>query len=85
MYEDFKNRYSCSLQAIDTEGHKIALQFFSHYRPEESKQKAIDIWAYDLICLDDYDKPIKFLWGNNSFIHPVSRKKYTIIYSEIRK
>lgn len=80
MFEDFKNRYSCSLQAIDIDGHEIEIQFFSKHRPEESKQKAIDIWAYDVIRLENYDKPIKFLWGTESFIHPVSGKKYEIIY-----
>ncbi|WP_119025612.1 hypothetical protein [Acinetobacter soli] len=80
MYENFKNRYSCSLHAIDIDGYKIEIQFFSQYRPEEAKQKAMDTWTHDLIRLEGYDKPIKFLWGNKSFTHPISGKKYEVIY-----
>jgi len=80
MYEDFKNRFSRSLKALDDDGNMIEFRFFSQYRPEEHKEKTLDIWTYDLIRLEDYNKPIKFLWGNESFIHPVSGKKYEIIY-----
>lgn len=80
MYEDFKNRFSRSLKALDDEGNMIEVRFFSQYRPEEHKEKTLDIWTYDLIHLEDYDNPIKFLWDNESFIHPVSGKKYEIIY-----
>jgi len=60
----------------------IEVQFFSQYRPEEHEKKTLDIWTYDLIRLEDYDRPIKFLWGRKSFVHPVSEKEYTIIYGE---
>ncbi|MFV5347919.1 hypothetical protein [uncultured Acinetobacter sp.] len=60
----------------------IEVQFFSQYRPEEHEKKTLDIWTYDLIRLEDYDRPIKFLWGHKSFVNPVSKKEYTIIYVE---
>ena len=82
MYEDFKNRFSCSLKALDEEGNSTEVQFFSQYRPEEHEKKTLDIWTYDLIRLKTYDKPIRFLWGRNSFVHPVSEKEYTVIYGE---
>ncbi|MCH7329547.1 hypothetical protein [Acinetobacter modestus] len=43
MYEYFKNRFSCSLKAIDKEGNMIEVQFFSQYRPEEHEKKTLDI------------------------------------------
>ncbi|MCH4247571.1 MAG: hypothetical protein LKF82_06995 [Acinetobacter populi] len=82
MYEDFKYRFSCSLQAVDIDGNKIEIQFFSQYRPEESEQKILDIWTYDLIRFDNYDRPIRFKWGNTSITHPLSNKVYTVIYGE---
>ncbi|QNH52462.1 hypothetical protein HWI77_06950 [Acinetobacter venetianus] len=80
MYEDFKNRFSSSLKAIDDEENLIEVQFFSQYRPEEHEKKTLDIWTYDLIRLEDYPQPIRFLWGSESFIHPITGKKYTMMY-----
>ncbi|WP_312049850.1 hypothetical protein [Acinetobacter courvalinii] len=69
MYENFKNRFSGSLKARDNEGNMIEVHFFSQYRPEEHEKKTLDIWTYELIRLETYDKPIRFLWGRNSFVH----------------
>ncbi|MCU4330631.1 hypothetical protein KTG55_12555 [Acinetobacter pittii] len=82
MFDDFKNRFSRRLKARNQEGNIIEIQFFSQYRPEEHAQKNEDIWTYDLIRLEDYPQPIRFLWGNQSFLHPVSKKEYSIIYGE---
>ncbi len=81
MFDDFKNRFSCSLQAIDSDGNKIEVQFFSQYRPEEVQQKTLDIWTYDLIRFNDYSDPVRFKLGNKSFIHPISKKEYVVIYN----
>ncbi|MEI2556449.1 hypothetical protein [Acinetobacter pittii] len=82
MFDDFKNRYSCRLKARNQERDLIEFQFFSQYKPEEHAQKIVDIWTYDLIRLEDYPQPIRFLWGNQSFLHSVSKKEYSIIYGE---
>lgn len=82
MFDDFKNRFSCRLKAQNEEGDIIEVQFFSQYRPEEHEKKILDIWTYDLIRLEDYPQPIRFLWGTESFLHPVSKKEYSIIYKK---
>lgn len=80
MFDDFKNRLSCRLKARNEEGDIIEVQFFSQYRPEEHEKKTLDIWTYDLIRLEDYPQPIRFLRGNESLIHPITGKKYTMMY-----
>lgn len=79
MFEDFKNRFSCSLKAIDSDGNEIEVQFFSQYRPEEVHQKILDIWTYDLIRFNDYSDPVRFKLGNKSFIKPLAKVKTTSI------
>jgi hypothetical protein len=84
MYEDFKLNYSWVLEAIDSSGDKITLQFFSQYTPEQAAEKSKDFWTYDLIKFEDFPIPQRFEWGKNTIIHPVTQKEYTVIYNEVR-
>lgn len=80
MYEDFKLKYSGVLEAIDSSGDKIVLQFFSQYTPEQAIQKSKDFWTYDLIKFEDSPTPQRFKWGNRTIIHPHTQEEYTVIY-----
>ena len=80
MKANFSPRHIYNLKAQSATGKMVDITIFSEYRPEDALQKVKDIWAVDILRINDENEVMNFSYGSEFFIHPKTKEKYIVHY-----